>query len=107
MFNNVYAYYRKAVEAKAKILAFQLLKSILDNCGTVFKTSPIFITAIKQYLCSAMVHASISPVLDLFQLNLHLLTSLIHKFRNALKPEIEVIHAEYLDIMYFIFHYAF
>lgn len=38
-------------ELRSKILSLQLLLSILQNAGPVFRTNEMFINAIKQYLC--------------------------------------------------------
>ena len=41
-------------ELRSKVLSLQLLLSILQNAGPVFRTNDMFINAIKQYLCVAL-----------------------------------------------------
>ncbi len=78
------------MEQKSTILSFQLVKSVLQNCGPVFQSSSMFRTAIKQYLCTALKETGVSSNQDIYQLNLDLLVILIDKFQNAISNEIEV-----------------
>ncbi len=41
-------------ELRSKVLSLELLLSILQNAGPVFRTNEMFINAIKQYLCVAL-----------------------------------------------------
>ena len=41
-------------ELRSKVLSLQLLLSILQNAGPVFRTNDMFINAIKQYWCVAL-----------------------------------------------------
>mmetsp|Transcript_7972 Transcript_7972/g.29482 ORF Transcript_7972/g.29482 Transcript_7972/m.29482 type:complete len:1752 (-) Transcript_7972:83-5338(-) len=75
---------------RGKVLALELLKILLDNCGPVFRTSEKFIGAIKQYLCLSLLKNCASAVQNVFQLSCSIFVTLITKFRMSLKAEIGV-----------------
>uniref|UniRef100_W5K1R3 ARF guanine nucleotide exchange factor 1 n=1 Tax=Astyanax mexicanus TaxID=7994 RepID=W5K1R3_ASTMX len=52
----------KSHELRSKVLSLQLLLSILQNAGPIFKTNEMFINAIKQYLCVALSKNGVSSV---------------------------------------------
>lgn len=77
-------------ELRSKILSLQLLLSVLQNAGPVFKTNEIFIVAIKQYLCVALSKNGVSPVPEVFEISLAIFLALIENFKVHLKMQIEV-----------------
>lgn len=77
-------------ELRSKILALELLLSILQNPGPVFKTNETFINAIKQYLCVALSRNGVSSVQEVFELSCAIFLSLLSHFKQHLKPQIEV-----------------
>lgn len=77
-------------ELRSKILSLQLLLSILQNAGPVFKTNEMFINAIKQYLCVALSKNGVSAVPEVFELSLAIFLTLLSHFKQHLKMQIEV-----------------
>jgi len=71
-------------------LSLHLLLSILQNAGPVFRTNPMFITAIKQFLCVALSNNGTSSVPEVFELSLAIFLSLLSRFKTHLKMQIEV-----------------
>lgn len=71
-------------------MSLHLLLSILQNAGPVFRTNPMFITAIKQFLCVALSNNGTSSVPEVFELSLAIFLSLLSRFKTHLKMQIEV-----------------
>ncbi|CAL8096814.1 unnamed protein product [Orchesella dallaii] len=86
----------KSHELRSKILSLQLLLSIVQNAGEVFKSNPVFITAIRQYLCVALSKNGVSSVPEVFQLALAIFLALLANFKTHLKMQIEVFFKEIL-----------
>ncbi|XP_036361493.1 brefeldin A-inhibited guanine nucleotide-exchange protein 1 isoform X3 [Octopus sinensis] len=84
----------KSHELRSKILSLQLLLSILQNAGPVFKTNEMFINAIKQYLCVALSKNGVSAVPEVFELSLAIFLTLLSHFKQHLKMQIEVFFKE-------------
>lgn len=84
----------KSHELRSKILSLQLLLSILQKPGPVFKKSEMFINAIKQYLCVALSKNGVSSVPEVFELSLAIFLSLLSNFKQHLKMQIEVFFKE-------------
>ena len=77
-------------ELRSKILSLQLLLSILQSAGPVFRTNAMFINAIKQYLCVALSKNGVSSVPEVFELSLAIFITLLANFKQHLKMQIEV-----------------
>lgn len=77
-------------ELRSKVLSLQLLLSILQNAGPIFKTNEMFINAIKQYLCVALSKNGVSSVPEVFELSLSIFLTLLSNFKTHLKMQIEV-----------------
>ena len=77
-------------ELRSKILSLQLLLSILQNAGPVFRTNEMFINAIKQYLCVALSKNGVSSVPQVFELSLAIFLTLLSNLKQHLKMQIEV-----------------
>ncbi|KAL8142211.1 hypothetical protein V2J09_015243 [Rumex salicifolius] len=75
---------------RAKIVALELLKILLENAGAIFRTSDRFLGAIKQYLCLSLLKNSASTLMIVFQLSCSIFMSLVSRFRAGLKAEIGV-----------------
>ncbi|VDK88816.1 unnamed protein product [Dibothriocephalus latus] len=86
----------KSHELRSKILSLQLLLSILQNPGPAFRSSEVFVTAIKQYLCVALSKNGVSTVPEVFELSLAIFLSLLTHFKQHLKMQIEVFFKEIL-----------
>ncbi|XP_069739883.1 brefeldin A-inhibited guanine nucleotide-exchange protein 1-like isoform X1 [Narcine bancroftii] len=90
----------KSHELRSKIISLQLLLSVLQNAGPVFKTNEMFINAIKQYLCVALSKNGVSSVPDVFELSLAIFLTLLSHFKIHLKMQIEVFFKEiFLNIL--------
>ncbi|XP_063814964.1 brefeldin A-inhibited guanine nucleotide-exchange protein 2 isoform X2 [Pseudophryne corroboree] len=87
-------------ELRSKIISLQLLLSVLQNAGPVFRTHEMFINAIKQYLCVALSKNGVSSVPDVFELSLAIFLSLLSNFKMHLKMQVEVFFKEiFLNIL--------
>lgn len=75
---------------KAKVVALELLKILLENAGAIFRTSDRFLGAIKQYMCLSLLKNSASTLMIVFQLSCSIFMSLVSRFRAGLKAEIGV-----------------
>uniref|UniRef100_A0A4W5PNF3 SEC7 domain-containing protein n=1 Tax=Hucho hucho TaxID=62062 RepID=A0A4W5PNF3_9TELE len=84
----------KSHELRSKVLSLQLLLSILQNAGPIFKTNEMFINAIKQYLCVALSKNGASSVPEVFELSLSIFLTLLSHFKTHLKMQIEVFFKE-------------
>ncbi|XP_048451650.1 brefeldin A-inhibited guanine nucleotide-exchange protein 1-like [Rhincodon typus] len=84
----------KSHELRSKILSLQLLLSILQNAGPIFRTNEMFINAIKQYLCVALSKNGVSSVPEVFELSLSIFLTLLSNFKTHLKMQIEVFFKE-------------
>ncbi|CAL1541394.1 unnamed protein product, partial [Lymnaea stagnalis] len=84
----------KSHELRSKVLSLQLLLSILQSAGPVFRTNSMFINAIKQYLCVALSKNGVSSVPEVFELSLAIFITLLANFKQHLKMQIEVFFKE-------------
>ncbi|XP_076264030.1 ADP ribosylation factor guanine nucleotide exchange factor Sec71 [Rhynchophorus ferrugineus] len=90
----------KSHELRSKILSLQLLLSILQNAGPVFRSNEMFIIAIKQYLCVALSKNGVSSIPKVFELSLAIFLALLYNFKLHLKMQIEVFFKEiFLNIL--------
>ncbi|KAM5134853.1 brefeldin A-inhibited guanine nucleotide-exchange protein 2 [Mantella aurantiaca] len=90
----------KSHELRSKVISLQLLLSVLQNAGPVFRTHEMFINAIKQYLCVALSKNGVSGVPDVFELSLAIFLSLLSNFKMHLKMQVEVFFKEiFLNIL--------
>lgn len=79
---------------KLKLLSLQLILAILQNAGTVLKSSEIFLAAIKQCLCVALSKNSLSNNNEVLSLSLSIFMCLLKDFKVHLKMQIEVFFKE-------------
>ena len=86
-------------ELRSKIISLELLLSILQNAGPVFRTNEIFINAIKQYLCVALSKNGVSAVPHVFELSLAIFLTLLANFKLHLKRQIEVSFSRFCIII--------
>ncbi|TGZ75528.1 hypothetical protein CRM22_000299 [Opisthorchis felineus] len=75
---------------RSKTLSLQLLLSVFQQPGPLFLSSEIFITAIKQYLCVALIKNGVSPVPEVCELSVTIFLALLTHFKPHLKRQIEV-----------------
>eukprot|EP00117_Sycon_ciliatum_P018371 scpid7307/ scgid0207/ Brefeldin A-inhibited guanine nucleotide-exchange protein 2 len=87
-------------ELRSKILSLELLLSVLEGAGPMLRTDPMFINAIKQYLCVALSKNGVSSVPQVFDLSLSIFLALLSNFKDHLKMQIEVFFKEiFLNIL--------
>jgi len=75
---------------RGKVLSLELLKILLANAGPVFRSSPKFAAAIRQYLCRSLIKNCNSGAQDLFNLSCSIFIRLLERFRPHLKAEIGI-----------------
>eukprot|EP00066_Takifugu_rubripes_P028517 XP_011617783.1 PREDICTED: brefeldin A-inhibited guanine nucleotide-exchange protein 2-like isoform X1 [Takifugu rubripes] len=84
----------KSHELRSKIISLQLLLSLLQGAGPVFRAHDMFANAIKQYLCVALSKNGVSSVPEVFELSLAIFLTLLSHFKIHLKMQIEVFFRE-------------
>ncbi|XP_026882752.1 brefeldin A-inhibited guanine nucleotide-exchange protein 2 isoform X1 [Electrophorus electricus] len=84
----------KSHELRSKVVSLQLLLSVLQGAGPVFRTHEMFVNAIKQYLCVALSKNGVSSVPEVFELSLAIFLTLLSHFKVHLKMQIEVFFRE-------------
>ena len=89
-------------ELRSKVLSLELLHSILQNSGPVFRTDDLFLAAIKQFLCVALSKNGVSSVPQVFELSLSIFLNLLSSFKTHLKMQIEVRQVPILAISPFL-----
>merc|ERR1719233_1814294 len=90
----------KSHELRSKILSLQLILSVVQNAGPVFRTNEMFISAVKQYLCVALSKNGVSNVCEVFELSLAIFLSLLMQFKTHLKSLVEIFFKEiFLNIL--------
>jgi len=90
----------KSHELRSKILSLQLILSVVQNAGPVFRSNEMFISAVKQYLCVALSKNGVSNVCEVFELSLAIFLSLLMKFKTHLKSQVEIFFKEiFLNIL--------
>ncbi|XVE49637.1 hypothetical protein DITRI_Ditri01bG0097500 [Diplodiscus trichospermus] len=75
---------------RGKTVSLELLKVVMDNGGSVWRSNERFLYAIKQYLCLSLLKNSALSVMSIFQLQCSIFMSLLTKFRSGLKAEIGI-----------------
>lgn len=75
---------------RGKIPSLELLKVIMDNSGSVWRSNESFLNIIKQFLCLSLLKNSALSVMTIFQLLCSIFMSLLSKFRSGLKAEIGI-----------------
>uniref|UniRef100_A0A8C7UEI5 ADP-ribosylation factor guanine nucleotide-exchange factor 2 (brefeldin A-inhibited) n=1 Tax=Oncorhynchus mykiss TaxID=8022 RepID=A0A8C7UEI5_ONCMY len=84
----------KSHELRSKVVSLQLLLSVLQGAGPVFRSHEMFVNAIKQYLCVALSKNGVSSVPEVFELSLAIFLTLLSHFKVHLKMQIEVFFRE-------------
>jgi hypothetical protein len=84
---------------KDRALALELILSVLNNVGPVFRTEEIFFQTVKEHLCSVVSRNSITTNPVLFELSLSIFLLIIRFFRHKLKLEVEMQFVMYLQIL--------
>ena len=79
---------------KSKTLSLDLLLSILENSGPGFRRNRMFLSAIRQYLCSSLIKNCLSANTRVVGVSLQIFVALQAKLKNELKQEVEVFIAQ-------------
>ena len=75
-----------SIDLKSKLLSLELLLSILENSGPVFRSTVKFINmAIKKYLVMALLTNGVSPHPKVFRYSLSIFLALVSYFKDYLK----------------------
>ena len=80
----------RAVDYRSKVLSLKLIHSMLQNAGPVFRFHPMFIDAIKKYLCVSLSKNGVSTSSEVFRLSLSIFVELLDKYKSFLKMQMEV-----------------
>lgn len=91
----LYVYYFRSHELRSKLISLELLLSILENSGPVFRTDEVFIGAIKHHLCVALSKNGVSSIPEVFELSLSIFLALFSSFKAHLKMQVEVSYIVY------------
>ncbi|KAL5858677.1 hypothetical protein ACOSQ3_006135 [Xanthoceras sorbifolium] len=75
---------------RGKILSLELLKVVMDNGGSIWRTNERFLSALRNYLCLSLLKNSTLSVMAVFQLQCSIFMSLLTKFRSGLKENIGI-----------------
>ncbi|GMI74707.1 BIG1 [Hibiscus trionum] len=75
---------------RGKTLSLELLKVVMDNGGSIWRSNVRFLNAIKQFLCLSLLKNSALSVMTIFQLQSSIFMSLLTKYRTGLKDEIGI-----------------
>lgn len=90
----------RALDYRSKTLSLKLIHSMLQNAGPVFRSHPMFIDAIKKYLCVSLSKNGVSSAPEVFRLSLSIFVELLAKFKLHLKMQIEVFFRDiFLNIL--------
>ena len=87
---------------RSKLVSLELLHSILENSGPVFRTDEVFVGAIKHHLCVALSKNGVSSVPEVFELSLSIFLALFSSFKAHLKMQIEVRMCTFIIIIIII-----
>ncbi|KAE8660970.1 hypothetical protein F3Y22_tig00116944pilonHSYRG00207 [Hibiscus syriacus] len=75
---------------RGKILSLELLKVIMDNGGSIWRSNERFLNAVKQFLCLSLLKNSALLVMSIYELQCSIFMSLLTKYRSGLKAEIGI-----------------
>lgn len=83
-------FFTRSHELRSKLLSLQLLLSVVQNAGPVFREHPVFLSVVRQCLCVALSRDGASSVTEVAELSLALFLALLNNFKAQLKKQIEV-----------------
>eukprot|EP01119_Soliformovum_irregulare_P013394 TRINITY_DN3553_c0_g1_i7.p1 TRINITY_DN3553_c0_g1~~TRINITY_DN3553_c0_g1_i7.p1 ORF type:complete len:1701 (-),score=587.09 TRINITY_DN3553_c0_g1_i7:49-5151(-) len=85
----------ESIDMKSKVLSLELLLTILESSGPVFRSCDKFInTAIKKYLIISLLTNGVSSNSKVFKLSLSIFLALISYFKDYVKNEIGVFYSK-------------
>ena len=80
----------RSTDYRSKVLSLELILSVLQNSGPVFRTGAPFLALIKHQLCLSLSRNGTSAVPAVFELSLSIFTVLLSSFKTHLKMQVEV-----------------
>lgn len=81
-----------STSSKGRILALELIKILLENCGERIQSMEKILKGIRQYLCLSLLKCCSSSSTHLQNLCSSIFTTLLLKFRSKLKAEVGVFY---------------
>ncbi|KAJ3679015.1 hypothetical protein LUZ60_017026 [Juncus effusus] len=75
---------------RGKLLSLELLRLVVENAGSFWRTNEKYLGAVKQYLCLSLLKNSALTMMSVFQLLCSIFTALVLRFRSGLKEEIGI-----------------
>jgi len=79
-----------SVALRSKILSLELLFSVLQGSGEVFRNTPRFIALVKEELVMSLLKNSVTPIEIIFRLSSQIFVNFVTNFKQHLKTEIGV-----------------
>ncbi|KAJ4758279.1 Brefeldin A-inhibited guanine nucleotide-exchange protein 1 [Rhynchospora pubera] len=75
---------------RGKLLSLELLRMVVENAGSFWRTNEKYLGAVKQYLCLSLLKNSALTAMSVFQLLCSIFIGLVLRFRSGLKEEIGI-----------------
>ncbi|OAJ43833.1 hypothetical protein BDEG_27149 [Batrachochytrium dendrobatidis JEL423] len=89
-----------AASIKSRILAMELILSVLNNIGPVLHTDGLYVKLVRENLCLSVSRNAVNTNPALFELSLSIFLLVIRYYRDKLKVEVEVLLSTiYLQIL--------
>ncbi|KAG9290332.1 hypothetical protein G9A89_007063 [Geosiphon pyriformis] len=82
------------ISIRGRALVLELILSMLDNSGPVFRGEEIYINLMRQALCVSLSQNGVSSNEQLFELSLSIFFLLLRYYAAPLKSELEVLFNE-------------
>ena len=79
------------VAVRSKALALELLLSVIEKSGPLFRSHPRFLALIKDKLVRSLTQNCVSPIEPVYKMAAPMFTALVERFKPQLKHEIGVI----------------
>ncbi|TPX34634.1 hypothetical protein SmJEL517_g02669 [Synchytrium microbalum] len=76
---------------KTRILALELIMSVMNNSGPIIQSDELYVSLIRQSLCLSISRNAIATNPMLFELSLSIFLMLVRMYRAKIKLEIEVL----------------
>ncbi|CAG8632618.1 9478_t:CDS:2, partial [Ambispora leptoticha] len=86
--------YNEEISIRGRSLVLELILSMLDNSGPVFRGEQVYIDLIRQSLCVSLSQNGVSSNEQLFELSLSIFLLLLRYYAAPLKAELEVLFSE-------------
>uniref|UniRef100_A0A915ESL1 SEC7 domain-containing protein n=1 Tax=Ditylenchus dipsaci TaxID=166011 RepID=A0A915ESL1_9BILA len=82
-------------ELRSKLLSLEMILLVMQNFNcTTLSDKHSFIFAIRHFLCVALTHNAVSPIISVFEKALAIFVHLVNKLKVHLKRQVEVFFKE-------------